>query len=136
MSHYSSRPHCRPTTTMKLATPTIGIAALLASALLVGSAPAALSAAAVSTCTPPAAPPDPALPPPPAPRPTVVSYPVPSSTAVTKNTVTLLATVDTGGVAGQVAFELGDATAGLRCTAVQQLAALTGPQPVTAKLRS
>ena len=118
---------------MKLATPTIGIAALLASALLVGSAPAGLSAAAVSTCTPPPAAPDPALP---APRPAVVSYPVPSSTAVSKNAATLLATVDTGGVAGQVAFELGDATAGLRCTAVQQLAAVTGPQPVTAKLRS
>ena len=44
--------------------------------------------------------------------------------------------VDTGGVAGQVAFELGDATAGLRCTAVQPLAAVAGPQPVTAKLRS
>ncbi len=98
-----------------------------------GSAPAGLSAAAVSTCTPPPAAPDPALP---APRPAVVSYPVPSSTAVSKNAATLLATVDTGGVAGQVAFELGDATAGLRCTAVQQLAAVTGPQPVTAKLRS
>ena len=121
---------------MKLATPTIGIAALLASALLVGSAPAGLSAAAVSTCTPPAAPPDPALPALPAPRPTVVSYPVPSSTAVSRNAVTLLGTVDTGGVAGQVAFELGDATAGLRCTAVQQLTAVTGPQPVIAKLRS
>ena len=35
-----------------------------------------------------------------------------------------------------MAFELGDATAGLRCTAVQPLAAVTGPQPVTAKLRS
>jgi lipoprotein-anchoring transpeptidase ErfK/SrfK len=118
---------------MRLATPTIGFAALLAGALLVGSAPAGLSAAAVSTCTPPPAAPDPALP---APRPAVVSYPVPSSTGVSKTAATLLATVDTGGSAGQVAFELGDATAGLRCTAVQLLAAVTGPQPVTVKLRS
>src|SRR6478735_9937194 len=118
---------------MRLATPTIGIAALLASALLVGSAPAGVSAAVASTCTPPPAAPDPALP---APRPAVVSYPVPSSIGVTKTAATLLATVDTGGSAGLVAFELGDAIAGLRCTAVQPLAAVTGPQPVTAKLRS
>jgi lipoprotein-anchoring transpeptidase ErfK/SrfK len=92
-----------------------------------------VSAAAVSTCTPPPAAPDPALP---APRPAVISYPVPSSTDVSKTAATLLATVDTGGSAGQVAFELGDATAGLRCTAVQPLAAVTGPQPLTVKLRS
>ena len=54
---------------------------------------------------------------------------------MSKNAATLLATVDTGGVAGQVAFELGDATAGLRCTAVQQIAAVTGPQG-HAKFRS
>jgi lipoprotein-anchoring transpeptidase ErfK/SrfK len=118
---------------MKLAIPTIGIVALVASALLVGSAPAGRSAAATSTCTLPPAVPDPALP---APRPAVVSYPVPSSTDVSKTGATLLASVDTGGVAGQVAFELGDATVGLRCTAVQPLAAITGPQPVTVKLRS
>ena len=118
---------------MRLATPTIGIAALVATALLVGSAPAGVSAAAVSTCTPPPAAPDPSLP---VPRPAVVAYPVPSSTAVSKTAATLLGTVDTGGSAGQVAFELGDATSGLRCTAVQPLAAVAGPQPVTAKLRS
>jgi len=99
----------------------------------VGSAPAGVSAVAVSTCTPPPAAPDPALP---APRPAVVSYSVPSSTGVTKTAATLLATVDTAGSAGQAAFELGDATAGVRCTAVQPLAAVTGPQPVTVKLRS
>src|SRR3954447_24663124 len=104
---------------MRLATPTIGIAALLGSALLVASAPAGVSAAAVSTCTPPPVAPDPALP---APRPAVVSYPVPSSTGVTKTAATLLATVDTGGSAGQVAFELGEATTGVRCTAVQPVA--------------
>jgi lipoprotein-anchoring transpeptidase ErfK/SrfK len=99
----------------------------------VGPAPAGVSATPVSTCTPPAVAPDPTLP---APRAAVVSYPVPSSTAISKTTATLLASVDTGGVAGQVAFELGDATAGVRCTAVQPLAAVAGPQPVTAKLRS
>ena len=117
--------------TMRLSTPAIGIVALLAGALLVGSAPA--SAAAASTCTPPPTTPDPALP---APRPAVVAYPVPSSTGVSKTAAIVLATVDTGGVAGQAAFELGDATTGLRCTVVQPLAAVTGPQSVTANLRS
>ena len=119
--------------TMRLSTPTIGIVALLAGALLVGSAPAGVSAAAASTCTPPPTTPDPALP---APRPAVVAYPVPSSTGVSKTAAIVLATVDTGGVAGQAAFELGDATTGLRCTVVQPLAAVTGPQSVTANLRS
>ncbi len=111
----------------------IGLVALLASALLAGSMAAGASAGAVSTCTPAPAAPDPALP---APNPAIVTYPAASSSAISKTGATLLASVDTGGVAGQVAFELGDETTVVRCTAVQPLAAISGPQPVTAKLRS
>ena len=107
----------------KLATITTGLAALLASAVLGHAASA--SGGAVSTCTPAPPPADPALP---APAPAVVAYPSPSSTEVTKTGAVLLASVDTMGAAGQVAFELGDTTVGLRCTAVQALPAVTGPQ--------
>jgi len=115
----------------KLATITTGLAALLASAVLGHAASA--SGGAVSTCTPAPPPADPALP---APAPAVVAYPSPSSTEVTKTGAVLLASVDTMGAAGQVAFELGDTTVGLRCTAVQALPAVTGPQAVTVRLRS
>jgi lipoprotein-anchoring transpeptidase ErfK/SrfK len=101
-------------------------------ALLAGLAPAAASAA-TSACTPAPPPADPALP---AAAPATVGYPVPSSTGVTKTSATLRATVDTAGLAGTVAFELGDAASGLRCTAPQTLPALTGPQTVSAILRS
>ncbi len=103
-------------------------AALIALAALPGTAAAAT---ATSTCTPAAPAPDPTQPPPAA---AVVSYPAPSATGITRTAVTLRATVDTGGLPGQVAFELGDATTGLRCTALQQLTATIGPQPLTAQL--
>ena len=116
---------------MRIATATTALVALLASAVLGHAAPAA--AAPLSACTP--APPavDPTLPSAPPP---VVTYPLPSSSALTKTTATLLASVDTVGVVGQVAFELGDVTIGLRCTAVQPLLAIAGPQAVSARLRS
>jgi lipoprotein-anchoring transpeptidase ErfK/SrfK len=112
----------------------ITITALLA-ALLAGAAPAAAPAAtgAASACTPTPPPADPTLP---APTPAVVGYPASSSTGVTKTTATLRATVDTAGLDGTVAFELGDAATGLRCTAPQLLPALAGPRLVTATLLS
>ena len=115
------------TNTTRLST---ALLAALAASLALGSATRA-DAGVGSSCTPAPPPLDPALPAAPL---AVVGYPTPSSTSVTKTTATLLASIDTGGVAGQVAFELGDATAGLRCTAVQRLAAVAGPQPVSAPL--
>jgi len=106
-------------------------AVLLASAVL-GAAVQA-DTGVVSSCTPAPPPVDPSLP---SVAPAVAGYPTPSSTAISKTGATLLASVDTGGVAGQVAFELGDASVGLRCTALQPLAAAVGPQAVIAKLRS
>jgi lipoprotein-anchoring transpeptidase ErfK/SrfK len=113
-----------------LITTTALLAALLASAAP-AAAPAATGAASACTPIPPAV--DPTLP---APAPAVVAYPVPSSTGLTRTTATLRATVDTAGLDGTVAFELGDAATGLRCTAPQPLPALTGPRLVTATLRS
>lgn len=112
-----------------IATVTAVLAALLACA-----APAAAPAAtgATSACTPAPPPADPTLP---APAPAVAGYPTPSSTGVTKTGATLLATVDTAGLEGTVAFELGEAVTGLRCTAPQPLPALAGPRLVTATLR-
>jgi lipoprotein-anchoring transpeptidase ErfK/SrfK len=106
---------------------------LLFAALLALPALAAPAAAATSTCTPAPPPADPAQPAAPAP---VVSYPAPSSSGATLTSVIIRATVDTGGLAGQVAFELGTSTAGVRCTAVQALPAATGPRTVSAQLRS
>ena len=110
---------------------TAGCAALVSSVVLGASAQA--DTGPLSACTP--APPalDPAQPPP---APAVVAYPAPSATAITKTTATIQASVDTMGAAGQVAFELGDPTVGLRCTALQSLPALVGQQTVTAQLRS
>ena len=107
------------------------LAALLASAALCGAARADNGVYSTCTTTPP--PPDATLP---APAPAVVTYPAPSSTAVTKTTATLLASVDTKGLAGQVAFVLADPGGLLRCTAARPLAAVSGPQAVTAQLRS
>ena len=107
------------------------LAALLASAALCSAAGADNGVSSACTVMPPPA--DPALP---AAAPAVVTYPTPSSTGVTKRAATLRASVDTNGIAGQVAFELGDAEGSLRCTASRPLAAVTGPQAVTAQLRS
>ena len=117
---------------MRLTLSMTGLVSLLAGAVLAHAATTA-AAGPASSCTapPPAA--DPTLPALPA---AVVSYPSPSSTAVTKTGAVLLASVDTMGAAGQVAFELGDPVAGVRCTAVQALPAIAGPQAVTVRLRS
>ena len=107
------------------------LAALLGSAAFCGAARADNGVSSTCTTTPPPA--DPALP---GVAPAVVTYPAPSSTGVTKTAATLLASVDTKGTAGQVAFELSDPEGLLRCTAARPLAAVSGPQVVTAQLRS
>ncbi len=106
-------------------------AALVACASLSGAASAGSSVA--SSCTPAPPPVDPALP---AVLPPIVTYPTPSSTEVTKTGATLLATIDTNGVEGQASFELTSDGGTVRCTALRSLAAVSGPQPVTAQLRS
>ncbi len=113
------------TDTIRLST---AVLAALAASLVLGSA-ARADTGVGSSCTPAPPPLDPALPTAPL---AVVGYPTPSSTSVTRTTATLLASIDTGGAEGQVAFELDDATVGVRCTAVQRLAAVSGPQPVSA----
>lgn len=111
---------------------TTAIAALLASAVLGGLARA--DTGVLSACTPAPPPVAPALP---LTAPAIAGYPTPSSTAIGKTSATLVASVDTKGAAGQVAFELGDAAAGdVRCTAAHLLPAVTGAQVVTAQLRS
>ncbi len=105
------------------------VAALLASAGF--SASARADTGLPSACTPVPPPPDPALP---APASAVVGYPAPSSDAITRTSATLYATVDTMGAQARVSFEVGDATTGLRCTAVQFLPAVAGPRTVTVKL--
>jgi lipoprotein-anchoring transpeptidase ErfK/SrfK len=116
---------------MRFATLTTAVIAALLASGAIGAAHATRMATSTCTPAPPAA--DPTQP---APAPAVVSYPVPSSTAVTKTSATLHATVDTAGQQATVAFELGDAATGLRCTGAQLLPALAGPRPVTAVLRS
>ncbi len=110
---------------------TAGWAALLASVMLGAAAQADTGPMSACTPAPPAV--DPGQPPP---APAVAVYPTPSTTAITKTTAAIQASIDTMGAEGQVAFELGDPTVGVRCTAVQLLPALVGPQVVTAQLRS
>jgi len=117
--------------TLAIKITTAVLAVLLTS--LVQSSAARGYTAPLSLCTPAAPTADPSLP---APVSAIASYPAPSSADVTTTGVTLLASVDTGGLAGQVAFELGDASTGVGCTAVQLLPALTGPQVVTVQLRN
>ena len=114
-------------------TATALIAAVAATALAGAFAAPTAGAATASPCTPAPPPADPAQPAPPVP---VVSYPVPSSSGATLTGVFIRATVDTGGLAGQIAFELGTSATGFRCTAVQALPAATGPRTVSAQLRS
>ncbi len=110
-----------------------GVLAVLAVGAMLGGA-ARADTGVLSTCIPPAsAPVDPTLP---AVEAAEVSYPSPSSTAITKTGATLRASVDTKGVTGQVAFELNDADGGVRCTAVQPLVAVAGAQAVAVQLRS
>ena len=119
--------------TMTLATKmtTAGLAALLSSAMLVAAAWA--DTGLISTCTPapPAA--DPALP---SASPAVVVYPTPSSTAITKTSAVLQASVDTMGSQARSRSSSVTRQSGVRCTAVRSLPAIVGPQVVTAQLRS
>ena len=110
-----------------------GVFAMLFVGAMLGGA-ARADTGVPSGCTPPTSSPvDPTVP---AVAAAVISYPSPSSTAITKTGATLLASVETNGAAGQVSFELDDADGGVRCTAVQPLAAVAGPQSVAVQLRS
>lgn len=107
------------------------LAAVALFAALAGGASADLGLLSACTSAPPVA--DPARP---APVAAVASYPVEPATAITKTSATLTALVNTAGLSGEAAFELTSSDGTVRCTTRRPLLAISGPQTVSAQLRS